>query len=155
VERAEVPDPRDELLLQVQETSTGKEVALQKRSTQTPTVPQATIAQQVPQQPAAGGSIVTPGVSQQPIVRPVYNPSPEYPAEALAKRQQGLVKIQIAIDPKGTVLSARVVQTSNNDSLDAAAIKAVRQWRFMVTAKQSPKRPVEVIVPIRFRIEMP
>jgi TonB family protein len=47
------------------------------------------------------------------------------------------------------------VQTSNNGSLDAAAIKAVRQWRFMVTAKQSPKRPVEVIVPIRFRIEMP
>jgi TonB family protein len=155
VERAEVQDPRDELLLQIQETSTGMEVAFQKRSTQTPKMPQTKIAQQVPQQAVAGGSIATPGVSQQPIVRPVYSPSPEYPAEALAKRQQGLVKIQIAIDPKGTVLSARVVQTSNNGSLDAAAIKAVRQWRFMVTAKQSPKRPVEVIVPIRFRIEMP
>ena len=154
VERAEAQVPRDELLRQVQETSTDKEVALQKRSTQRPTMPEAKIAPQVPQQAVAGGSNVTPGVSQPPVVRPVYNPSPEYPAEALAKRQQGLVKIQIAIDPQGTVLSARVVQTSNNGSLDAAAIKAVRQWRFMVTAKQSPKRPVEVIVPIRFRIEM-
>ncbi len=155
LQRARAVESPDELLPPVQEASADKAVTLQKSTTQRPKVPSTKIARQVPQQPVAGGSIVTPGVSQQPIVRPVYNPSPEYPAEALAKRQEGLVKIQIAIDPKGTVLSARVVQTSNNRSLDAAAIRAVRQWRFMVTAKQSPKRPVEVIVPIRFRIEMP
>ena len=155
LQRAEGAESADELLPPVGEASAPQEVALQKRATQRPKMPEVKIAQQAPQPPVVGGSMVTPGVSQQPVVRPVYNPSPEYPADALATRQQGLVKIQIQIDPKGKVLSARVVQTSNNRSLDAAAIKAVRQWRFMLVAKQSTQKPVEVIVPIRFRIEMP
>ena len=153
--RAQGAESADELLQQTQQAATEKEVALQKQTTQRPKQPEVKIARQLSQPPVTGGSIVTPGVSQQPVVRPVYNPSPQYPAEALAKRQEGLVKIQIAIDPKGNVLNARVVQSSNNGSLDAAAIQAVRQWRFMVVAKHPPKQPVQVIVPIRFRIEMP
>ena len=155
LERARRTESPDELLSPTEEASAAQEVALQKHATQKPKMPEVKIARQVPQQAVAGGSPVTPGVNQQPVVRPVYNPSPEYPADALANRLQGLVKIQIEIDPKGTVLSARVVQTSNNRSLDAAAIKAVRKWRFMIVVKQPSKKPVKVIVTIRFRIEMP
>ena len=118
-------------------------------------LPQTELAQKIPQQSVAGGSIRTPGVVRQPLVRPVYNPSPKYPEQALAQQQQGLVKIRVRVDTDGTVLMTRVVQTSNNRSLDAAALKAVSQWRFTVSFQQSVKQPVEVIVPIRFRIELP
>jgi len=111
------------------------------------------LVRQVPQQPTSGGAVVTPGVAQQPLVRPVYNPSPDYPEQALRQGQEGLVKIRVLVAADGTVRSARLHASSGHVALDTAALRVVRQWRFMLTAKKPVKKPVDVIVPIRFRIE--
>ena len=111
------------------------------------------LVRQVPQSPASGGAVVTPGVAQRPLVRPVYNPSPDYPEQALQQRQEGLVKIRVMVAADGTVRSARLHASSGHVALDTAALRVVRQWRFMLTAKKPVKKPVDVIVPIRFRIE--
>jgi len=113
------------------------------------------LVRQVPQPPASGGAVVTPGVAQRPLVRPVYNPSPDYPEEALQRGQEGLVKIRVVVAADGTVRSARLHASSGHVALDTAALRVVRQWRFMLTAKKPVKKPVDVIVPIRFRIESP
>jgi protein TonB len=89
------------------------------------------------------------------MVRPVYNPSPEYPEQALQQGQEGLVKIRVTVAADGTVRSARLHASSSHTTLDTAALQVVRQWRFMVTAKKGVKETVDVIVPIRFRIESP
>ena len=155
LQRARAAETSDELLQQVQQAATETKLDLQKQIAQRPELPEVKIARQPPQPSVTGGAMVTPGVRQPPVVRPVYNPSPEYPAEALAKGLEGLVKIQITINLKGNVLNARLVQSSNNRSLDQAAIKAVRQWRFMIAGEQAQKQSMELIVPIRFRIDMP
>ena len=113
------------------------------------------LVQQVPQQPASGGAVVTPGVAQRPLVRPVYNPSPDYPEQALQQGQEGLVKIRVIVAADGKVRSARLHANSGQAAFDTAALQVVRQWRFMVTAKQPVKKTGEVVVPIRFRIESP
>jgi protein TonB len=61
---------------------------------------------------------------------PVYNPAPVYPSEALKARRNGVVELRIEIAPNGTVLRASVHRASGVASLDAAALGAVRRWRF-------------------------
>jgi len=154
LQRVRPAESNDELS-QVQQAVAETKLDLEKQITRRPESPDDKTVRQVPQPPVAGGAMVTPGVRRQPVVRPVYNPSPEYPAEALAKGREGLVKVQITIDLKGSVLKAAVVQSSNDSSLDRAAIRAVRKWRFMVAGEQPLRPSMELIVPIRFRIEMP
>ena len=134
---------RDKDELATQRFTTGRELQVSR------------LARQVPQQPASGGAVVTPGVVQRPMVRPVYNPSPEYPEQALQRGQEGLVTIRVTVAADGTVRSARLHASSSHATLDTAALQVVRQWRFMVTAKKPMKGAVDVIVPIRFRIESP
>ena len=65
---------------------------------------------------------------------------PAYPALAIAARIQGMVKIAAIISRDGTVRDARVV--SGHPLLIAAALDAVRQWRYRPTILND--QPVEV-----------
>jgi len=75
-------------------------------------------------------------------------PAPFYPREALSRRQEGTVKIQLLVGTDGQVLSAEVWEPSPWPLLNAAALGVVRgQWHF-------PAGPVRLYrVPIRFRIQ--
>lgn len=53
---------------------------------------------------------------------------PRYPYEALTSRVEGTVQVAATIGTDGTVTDARVVRSI--PVLDAAAIEAVRQWKF-------------------------
>ncbi len=65
---------------------------------------------------------------------------PGYPALAVAARVQGTVKIEAIISRDGIVRDARVV--SGHPLLVAAALDAVRQWRYRATILND--QPVEV-----------
>lgn len=54
---------------------------------------------------------------------------PQYTGRAMRERIQGKVITQIVVDTDGSVAEARVVRTLHPD-LDAAALHAVRQWKF-------------------------
>lgn len=81
----------------------------------------------------------------------VYNPAPTYPADALNARVTGRVLLRVVVAADGSVVRAAIHRPSGVDSLDAAALEAVRQWRFSESPRGSAAR--ELIVPIRFRIE--
>ncbi len=53
---------------------------------------------------------------------------PEYPAEALEKRIEGIVKLQVIVRTDGSVTVQNVVE--GDPALSPAAIEAVRQWHY-------------------------
>jgi protein TonB len=78
-----------------------------------------------PPAPAApvrvGGQIRTPQL--------LHRVEPVYPPLAVAARLTGVVVLEAQVGTDGTVESVNVVQ-SRHRLLDAAAIEALRQWRY-------------------------
>lgn len=68
---------------------------------------------------------ISQGVSQGLLIKRVQ---PMYPANALAAHTEGTVQIEATINEEGNVVNPKVV--SGNRTLAAAALEAVRQWRY-------------------------
>lgn len=74
----------------------------------------------------------------------IFGPKPAYPPLARTTRTQGTVKIQALIGRDGMIRNLQVV--SGPPLLIAAAIEAVKQWRYQPTLLNA--YPVEVITEI-------
>ena len=91
-----------------------------------------------------------------PVLRPDQIPRllvhvrPIYPPEAAVKRVEGTVLVEALVDSSGQVANARVLRSI--PLLDAAALAAVRQWRFAPALHHGV--PVSTIIhaPIEFHI---
>lgn len=79
---------------------------------------------------------------------PIYRPSPVYPAGARAQKIQGRVIVSYSVSPSGAVSNVRVVSASPPGIFNAAAVAAVRQWRFKPSAQGGTRRQ-----PISFRLK--
>lgn len=81
------------------------------------------------------------------------NPAPRYPASARRAGTQGTVTLRVQVTREGLAARVEVEKSSGSPHLDAAALEAVKAWRF-VPARQGAE-PVEsrVLVPIVFRLE--
>jgi TonB family protein len=75
--------------------------------------------------PALARIRVSQGVSQGLVIKRVQ---PKYPLNALAAHIQGAVQIEATVDKDGNVVNPKVL--SGDQTLAAAAIEAVRQWRY-------------------------
>lgn len=75
----------------------------------------------------------------------------EYPPEAKKAKIQGTVVAEVRIDTDGLVQEPRVVKSI--PQLDAAAIAAVRQWKFTPALKNGKPVPVLVDITIRFTLK--
>lgn len=62
--------------------------------------------------------------------RLVQNSPPAYPAPARAAGQEGTVILRLEIDLAGRIVTCQVTSSSGYPLLDAAAVSAVRSWRF-------------------------
>jgi protein TonB len=70
---------------------------------------------------------------------------PQYTADAMRARVQGVVALEAVVLADGTVGDVRVIRTLDSAfGLDGEAIKAVKQWRFAPGTRSG--RPVPVIV---------
>lgn len=67
--------------------------------------------------------------------RKIVDVPPVYPEAARQSRVMGVVILEITVQPDGTVTNARVLRSI--PLLDAAAIHAVRQWRYEPTGLPS------------------
>jgi TonB family protein len=76
---------------------------------------------------------------------------PLYPPKAMVERQQGLVKLLVTVRPDGTVGNVRVTQHLSRE-LDAAAVKAAKQWRFKPGIKNGKAVPVKTAVDMTFTL---
>lgn len=70
--------------------------------------------------------------------------NPVYPAEAKAKRVQGIVKLEVTIDKDGHVTEIAVV--SGPEELQQSATDAVRQWVYKPTLLNG--EPVKVLTTV-------
>ena len=80
----------------------------------------------------------------------IVNVPPVYPAIAIAARISGTVIIEAVIDVDGTVRDAKVLRSI--PLLDAAALTAVRQWRYTPTTLNGIPVAVVMTVSVRFEI---
>ena len=111
-----------------------------------------------PPPPPAPEPVASPAPVALPIVPPNYNaaylrnPPPQYPYSARSAGRTGKVMVRVLVNPAGLPEKVELRTSSGTDSLDEAALDAVRNWRF-VPAKQGDK-PVAawVVVPISFSL---
>lgn len=85
------------------------------------------------------------------IPAPVFNPTPVYPAELMARRIEGLVKLRVELSAEGKVVRASVSQSSGYVAFDRAALEVIYRWRF-TSSQQGTPTTRRLTVPIRFGI---
>ena len=76
---------------------------------------------------------------------------PRYPAEARMKGLSGEVVVEFNVDESGNVSSVRVVRSSSRE-FDAAALAAVRKWRFEPGRRHGRIVRFSMVVPVVFRL---
>jgi len=79
----------------------------------------------------------------------VVQPHPTYPAELKRTNRRGTVYVVFLVDERGRVSGPRVEQ-STDPAFDAAALEAVRQWRFEPGTRRGQAVPFTMRVPITF-----
>jgi protein TonB len=102
-----------------------------------------------PASPAETATLIPP----RPVAGMETNRAPVYPEIARQRGEQGRVVLRVSVSAGGMPLGVAVMDTSGYPSLDAAALSAVRQWRF-IPATQAGRSVLAVAdVPIRFRLD--
>lgn len=85
--------------------------------------------------------------------QPYVKTQPVYPSNLLSKGVGGKVEIACVIDAGGAVSSTKVRKSSGNSSLDQAALKAVRKWKFKPAVRGGKKVKATCVVPFNFEIK--
>jgi protein TonB len=106
--------------------------------------------------PASRGqqqAAAVPMVPPRPLSAAAANPKPDYPAEARNRRLQGRVLLRVDVSADGLPMAVTVSASSGHAILDAAAITAVRRWRFNPATRAGVAIEASAYVPILFRLE--
>ncbi len=92
--------------------------------------------------------------SSGPISPAAYlnNPAPGYPDTARRARQEGTVSLRVLVTAGGRASEVHLAGSSGVSSLDQAAIRAVRRWRFTPARQNGQAISAWVRVPIRFKL---
>lgn len=87
--------------------------------------------------------------AQQANLEPLIEVSPAYPPAALQRAQEGRVEVELTVGAQGVVQNARVVSATPENVFDAAALEAVRRWRYPA---EDGREPVTLTEQIEFRL---
>lgn len=99
-----------------------------------------------------GGDVYQPGNGVLSPV-PLRRVRPDYTADALRARQQGIVGLDCVVLPSGTVGGCDIVQSMRPPfGLDQEAVKAARQWQFRPGTRFG--EPVAVLVRIELEFNL-
>ena len=111
-------------------------------------------SQAAPGSGSGTGQGVGPGVPAEVLARPLYevNPPPLYPRLARRMGKQGVVLLEVVVSAWGTVTDVKVASGSGSELLDAAALDAVRGWRFSPGLRNGRSVAMRVRVPVRFEL---
>ncbi|HEY6552625.1 MAG TPA: TonB family protein, partial [Vicinamibacteria bacterium] len=103
--------------------------------------------------PGGADEPVVAGQNNVPAPKKTKTILPEYPPEAQARGQRGIVIVELVIDTAGKVSSAQVIRSI--PPFDEAALAAVRQWEYEVTRVDGKPVSVKLTVPITFAMKIP
>ena len=81
------------------------------------------------------------------------NPPPRYPVSARRNGEQGTVTLRVLVTREGTPATISIHATSGSSALDAAAVEAVKGWRFTPARQGAEAIEAWVLVPIVFRLD--
>jgi protein TonB len=85
--------------------------------------------------------------------RLVYEKKPNYTADAMRAKVQGIVEVEALIMPDGSVAEAKVTRSLDRTfGLDREAIIAVRQWKFAPAMRRGQAVPVLVPIEVSFTL---
>jgi protein TonB len=101
-----------------------------------------------PPPPAPPAPLRVGGVIRAPLK--IQDAAPRYPVIAQASRLEGYVILDAVISQEGAVQEVRVLKSQ--PLFDAAAIEAVRQWRFTPTLLNGQPVPVVMTVTVVFSL---
>jgi protein TonB len=76
--------------------------------------------------------------------------APTYPSDALKRGIEGWVELAFTVQPNGTVDDVEVRNASPAEIFDAAAVRAIRQWRFEPVQRNGKAVPQRAMVRLRF-----
>ena len=94
-----------------------------------------------------------------PVIQPRFdaaylrNPAPDYPFAAKRRGESGTVLLRVLVMPDGNPASVTIFKTSGSATLDDAASRAVRGWKFIPGREGDKPIQAEVHVPIKFTIK--
>ncbi len=154
---------------QVAESSSLETPALTRRLPDVPQIPDAKPVEAPPEkhptpadvepvnastarQQSANSVAQTIGTTPTKPGRPIRNPNPVYPPEAVEQRLEGRVVLSVTITASGEVSKVRVAESSGHEMLDQAALDAVFQWRFSPATQDGKAVEWTARLPIRFRL---
>jgi protein TonB len=97
------------------------------------TQPGTNVARNTP--PASATTPPAPAVPPAPVgetraAEVVKTTPPQYPPDAVRKRQEGWVEVEFTVTPEGTVANATVVNSEPSRVFNTAALRAVENWTF-------------------------
>ena len=81
------------------------------------------------------------------------NPAPVYPRASRRRGEQGRVLLQVQVNARGLPEQVDIHEGSGYARLDAAALEAVRGWRFVPARRGGEAIAASVLVPILFQME--
>jgi protein TonB len=81
------------------------------------------------------------------------NPAPRYPVAARRAGEQGTVTLRVRVAVDGSASRVAVEKSSGSPHLDAAALEAVKAWRFTPARRGADAVESWMLVPIVFRLE--
>lgn len=82
-----------------------------------------------------------------------YNPKPEYPERARRKGWEGIVLLRVLVDQEGKSKWVEISRSSGFETLDQAAVKTVKGWRFYPARSGAKALESWVRIPIVFRLD--
>jgi protein TonB len=99
-----------------------------------------------------GGGTGTGGSGSARVLR---GASPKYPAAARKAGWEGAVVVSILVDETGRAAAVTIRESSRYDSLDEAAVEAVKKWRFSPARRNGEPVASMHTVRVRFRLTDP
>jgi protein TonB len=81
----------------------------------------------------------------------LVNVAPSYPDDALQAKVQGVVVLDVVLDADGVPIDVQV--SKGVPKLDAAAIEAVRQWRYEPTLMNGAPVSIAMTVTVNFMLD--
>jgi protein TonB len=81
------------------------------------------------------------------------NRRPNYPEASRRRGEQGVVRVELLVDPNGRVVDVRILESSGFSALDAEAVKTVRDWRFRPAQRAGVPVAGSITTAVHFRLE--
>jgi TonB family protein len=84
---------------------------------------------------------------------PIYEPRPNYTADAMRAKVQGLVVMDAVVQPDGSVTQVRITRSLDPTfGLDQEAVRTVKTWRFKPGLYRGQPVPVLVSIELSFTL---